>query len=132
MSYNGLPMNREKHLKPESDANHLGRVLLLVLLYDLLEKFLDVLLLCELGQGFLDELLVLVGEDPVDLVSILGGERLLQDDLKRSSLNMSTSTCLAAVNTLDLAQIEKRRPSLKLLMVLNAGHLVFFTTLFLL
>lgn len=131
MGYNSLPMDRQEHFQPEGDTHHLGWILLLILLHDLLEKLLNMLLLCQLRQSFLNELLVFVGEDPVDLVSILRGEGLLQNDLQRSALDVSARAGFAAIDTLDFAQVEQGGAGLQLLMVLNACNLVFFSTLFL-
>lgn len=132
VSYNGLPMNGQQQFQPECYADHLRWILLLILLNDLLEKLLDMLLLRELRQSFLYKLLVFVGEDPVDLVSVLRGERLLQNHLQGSALDVGARAGFAAINALDFAKVEKGGAGLQLLMVLNASNLVFFPTSFLL
>ena len=125
-------MNWQEHFQPEGYADHLGWILLLILLYNLLEKLLNMLLLRQLRQSFLNELFVFVGEDPVDLVSVLRGERLLQNDLQWSTLDVSARAGFAAIDAFDFTQVEKGGAGLQLLMVLDASNLVFFTTLFLL
>lgn len=125
-------MNGQQQFQPECYADHLRWILLLILLNDLLEKLLDMLLLRELRQSFLYKLLVFVGEDPVDLVSVLRGERLLQNHLQGSALDVGARAGFAAINALDFAKVEKGGAGLQLLMVLNASNLVFFPTSFLL